>query len=959
MEAIVFFVLLFFGALIYAVIGVASLFGRTGEQREKLEALEKRLNRLDNEIYMLKKRFALGSEAASVYEAPPAAAEADDVAGEEDDALAGELPEGDFSPEADALPEEAFGPPGAAGGTGAYAHSAPKIPAGEEAPAAESPLWNSLKNFIKGGNLWVSGGVVLIFIALALLFTYMARRGYITVEMRIAGAALLGLAMTVCGWIFRKKRPTYFLVLQGGGIGILYLCVYAASRLLPYVSPALALLLMSLLLPPAIALALLQGSQPLALFGFLGGFAAPLLLSTEAGSHVFLFSYYAFLDLAVFVIVFFTFWRGLSCLAFLSTFISVIVWVFSSYKPELFWTVEPFICFYFVLFTLMGIGTGGRKGFSLRPYLDIPVSAGTPLAALILHWRILAGLSHGYAWSCIGFGALYLLLTVIIWKKRGEGMRILAEAYLASSVFLVNLAIPLELSARLTMAIWAGEGALLYYLGGRLRDKRVKVSGLVVYAASVIAFWCEDRLAPDAFFPLSPGFSGGLIIALAALVMALLNREDGKAPDKVQALSGDGGEGPKGNLPLLELLSRTLIAWGLIWWFSVWTFELYRVLDDPWPGCFIFASASALLFFFAGRVFRAPFFFLAMIPAPVSALCSVLGVFFYRSFYTRGSGLLSLWNYNFFRGLLGIAWLCFILSQALLLYLSGKKERGAVRPGLHASWVLVCLLSLCAVLSSSGRALTLSWNLSPSWTSLAGILPLFVFLAVSLSLEKGMRDLSFAHRSLLFFVFPLVLFCFAALWFLVTLFLPGDPRPLPFYLPLLNPLELQQAFCIMALIFWHFKFRSFTGDPGGDLPGGIPGPSLQLTVVLADIMGFLWLNAMLWRSMHFLGGLPWSGIGGADIYHLCLFLLWGIYGIGHIITGNKRPSRPVWIAGASLTVVDVLKLLFIDLAGEGTLIRIASFFIAGVLLLIIGWAAPLPPSSKAPEPKEPSHENKT
>jgi uncharacterized membrane protein len=953
--AVVFIALLVLGSLIYAAIGVALLFGRTGEQREKLEALENKLSLLEDEIHILKELSAPGSEAhgfdvhgseaASVYEAPPVDAVARN--GTAADRVAVDAAAGNSA--------AAVGDTAGRAASGAL--RAGGAPAGVEGPKTESALWNPLKNFIKGGNLWVSGGVVLIFIALALLFTYMARRGYITVEMRVAGAAFLGLAMTICGWIFRKKRPVYFLVLQGGGIGILYLCVYAASRLLPYVSPALALVLMSLLLPPAIALALLQGSQPLALFGFLGGFAAPLLLSTETGSHVFLFSYYAFLDLAVFVIVFFTFWRGLSCLAFLSTFVSAIVWVFSSYRPELFWTVEPFICFYFVLFTLMGIGSGGRKGFSLRHYLDIPVAAGTPLAALVLHWRILEGIGHGYAWSCIGFGALYLLLTVIIWKKRGEGMRILAEAYLGASVFLVNLAIPLELSARLTMALWAGEGALLYYLGGRLHDKRVKAAGLIAYAASVIAFWCEDRFVPGAKFLQNPNFLGPMIIALAALVMALSGREGEKVRDRE--------EGEHKALSFSEAVSRILIPWGLIWWFSAWAFELYRLLDNPWPACFIVTSASALLFFFAGRIFRAPLLFLAMTAAPAAALLQALGTFFYRFLYVPEGGFLSLWTYNFFHGLSGIAWLCFAFSQALLLYLSGRTQEGQespVKPGLHASWALVCLLSFCAVLSASGRALTVSWNLAPSWTSLAGILPLFVFLVVSLSLENRMKALSFAHRGLLFFVFPLVLFCAAALWFLVTLFLPGDPRPLPFYLPLLNPLELEQAFCIMALIFWYFKFRSFKGGPDKAVPGrdvqhkDIPGPSFRLTVGLADTMGFLWLNAMLWRSMHFLGGLPWSGIGGTDIYHLCLFLLWGTYGIGHIITGNKKASRPAWIAGAVLTVIDVAKLLLVDLAGRGTLIRIASFFIAGVLLLIIGWAAPLPPSSKAPETKEPSSE---
>ncbi|MDR0388981.1 MAG: DUF2339 domain-containing protein [Spirochaetaceae bacterium] len=955
MGGVVLIVLIILGAFIYAVFGVTALFGRTREQQEGLKTVRHRLRQLEEEVRILKESSASLPEAQRDAEAPAAFSQgrlpADSSAGADSGGgLSGAALADSTTAEGIAANTPDTGNVSDAGGSiSAATGTSPERPAAiSERPWTESPLWNSLKKFVQGGNLWVSGGVILIFIALALLFTYMARRGYITVEMRIAGGALLGLAMTVCGWIFRKKRPVYFLVLQGGGIGILYLCVYAAFRLLPYVSPVLALVLMSLLLPPAIALALLQGSQPLALFGFLGGFAAPLLLSTEAGSHVFLFSYYAFLDLAVFVIVFFTFWRGLSCLAFFSTFTAAIVWVFSSYSPEFFWTVEPFICFYFMLFTLMGIGSGGRKGFSLKYYLDIPAAAGTPLAALILHWRILKDISHGYAWSCIGFGALYLLLTVIIWKKRGKGMRFLAEAYLAASVFLVNLALPLELTTRLTMALWAGEGALLYYQGGRLRDKRVKVSGLIVYAASIIAFGFEDHFVSGAKFLQNPNFSGSLIIAAAALVMALSGR-------KAQELSGI--EEKEASLSFSALLSRILIPWGLIWYFFAWTFELCRVLDDPWPACFIFASLSALIFFFAGRVFRMPLFFLALIPAPASALCYVLWVFFYR---LSTAGGLSLWNYNFLQGLGGAAWLCFTLSQALLLYLSGKKtqEENPVKPGLHASWTLACLLSVCAVLSASGRALTVSWNLSPSWTSFAGILPLFVFLVASLSLEGRMKSASFSHRSLFFFVLPLTLFCAAGLWFLVTLFFPGDPRPLPFYLPLLNPLELEQAFCIMALIFWHFKFRSFGPDRDAKELSGkdIPGPSLRLTVILADSMVFLWLNAMLWRSMHFLGGLPWSGIGGADLYHLCLFLLWGIYGIGHIIIGNKKASRPIWIAGAVITVIAVLKLLLIDLAETGTLIRITSFFIAGVLLLVIGWAAPLPPSAKAPEAKEPHRE---
>jgi uncharacterized membrane protein len=935
---VVLIILIFFGAVVSAVIRAASFPGKINEQRKQLAELRGRVDKLEGEIQNLKSprapespgpvKAAFGAAGVSGPAEFAANAAAPGPAPSPSGAVFRAGPAGSAEPDANAAA------PGPA--------PSPAVPAADVRGRAGSALWRPLVNFVKSGNFWVSGGVALIFIALALFFTYMARRGYITVELRIAGAALLGLAMTVSGWVFRNKRRSYFLVLQGGGIGVLYLCVYAASRLIPYITPPLALLVMSFLIPPAIALALLQRSQPLAVFGFLGGFAAPLLLSSGSGSHIFLFTYYAFLDLAVFVIVYITLWRGLICLAFFSTFITALVWVFGSYEAGMFWSVEPFIFFYFALFTLTGIGTGGRKGFSLKQYLDIPAAAGTPPAVLLIHWRILADLNHGYAWSCVIFGALYLVLAAAVWKKRGRGMGLLARSYLAAAVFLVNLAIPLELTPGLTMALWAAEGALLYYLGGRLGDWRVKLGGLIVYAASVFAFFSEDHSrSPGTAFLRNTAFTGALIIALSALVMALSVREgsggkDRKTPEEAPVPAGEGGKA--GTLSFFRNLSPLFIAWGLLWWFCAWGLEFYRNLEEAAAAYFIFISANALLFFAGARLFRAPFLKLALILPPAFAFLYVPALLFSRPrFLPMYEGVTALWNHNFFRGLSGWAWLVFILSQGLLIYLSRRETRAAV----HGSWMLINLLVLTAVLSATGRALAA--GLSASWTSLAGILPLFVFSGTVLALGGKKFFSSLAHRRLLLFVFPLILVSAAGLWFLVTLFFRGDPAPLPLYIPLINPLELKQAFCVMLLVFWHARSRSFAG---------IPGPSTGLTAVLADIMVFLWLNAMLWRSVHFIGGVPWRGAGETDLYRFCLFVLWGMYGIGHIITGNKTASRPVWIAGSILALIDVFKLLVVDLAEAGTLPRIASFFIAGLFFLFIGWAAPLPPASTAKEPRD-------
>jgi uncharacterized membrane protein len=56
----------------------------------------------------------------------------------------------------------------------------------------------------------------------------------------------------------------------------------------------------------------------------------------------------------------------------------------------------------------------------------------------------------------------------------------------------------------------------------------------------------------------------------------------------------------------------------------------------------------------------------------------------------------------------------------------------------------------------------------------------------------------------------------------------------------------------------------------------------------------------------------------------------------------------VWLAGAVLVAVVVAKLFLVELTNTGGLPRIVSFIGVGVLLLITGYFAPLPPKRLAP-----------
>jgi uncharacterized membrane protein len=75
-----------------------------------------------------------------------------------------------------------------------------------------------------------------------------------------------------------------------------------------------------------------------------------------------------------------------------------------------------------------------------------------------------------------------------------------------------------------------------------------------------------------------------------------------------------------------------------------------------------------------------------------------------------------------------------------------------------------------------------------------------------------------------------------------------------------------------------------------------------------------------------------------------------------MIGGHLRVRREIWIAGAVLIGVVVAKLFFVELSNRGGMARIVSFIGVGILLLVVGYFAPLPPKRAAQATVEPTPE---
>ena len=91
-----------------------------------------------------------------------------------------------------------------------------------------------------------------------------------------------------------------------------------------------------------------------------------------------------------------------------------------------------------------------------------------------------------------------------------------------------------------------------------------------------------------------------------------------------------------------------------------------------------------------------------------------------------------------------------------------------------------------------------------------------------------------------------------------------------------------------------------------------------------------------------------SELFASDKVQTALAILWTLGGVVSMALSRRHASRSLWIGGAVLLGLTVLKLFLVDLGNSGTLERIVSFISVGLLLLVIGYIAPLPPQRDEP-----------
>lgn len=406
-------------------------------------------------------------------------------------------------------------------------------PAKPAPAAANTPSWIArpdglfakAKNWLFTGNLVAKLGLLILFLGVSFLLKYVSAQVTLPIELRLAGIALADIALLAWAWRIRIKRPGISLPLQGTALAILMLVTFGAFRLYELIPAGLAFAVLFVLTAFTCLLAVLQNAVWLAVFGIVGGFAVPLLVSTGSGNHIGLFSYYALLNAGVFAIALKRAWRVLNVLSFGFTFVVATTWGLLRYTPEHYLSTQLFLLLFVLFYIGIAIAYCARQAPRLKHYVDGTLVFGTPLAAMGLQYGLVRHFEFGLAFSALAAGLTYTGLAVALWRR--NGFKLLAEAFLALGIVFGTLAIPFALDGRWTSAAWALEGAGIVWVGLRQRQTLAWAFGLLVQGAAWIAFLTAMQDLNTASALQANIWLGCALLAAAALVMAYNFRRHG------------------------------------------------------------------------------------------------------------------------------------------------------------------------------------------------------------------------------------------------------------------------------------------------------------------------------------------------------------------------------------------------------------------------------------------------
>jgi uncharacterized membrane protein len=467
---------------------------------------------------------------------------------------------------------------------------------------------------------------------------------------------------------------------------------------------------------------------------------------------------------------------------------------------------------------------------------------------------------------------------------------------------------------------------------------------LLLQAFAFLTYFSAPELAVSRWPLVHAAFLGGLLLAVPVIATAWWAR---------RPLAHSGSRWAQGYAALEGKLSTPLFLFGALLWLQAWSQEAARMLPAPvvgqlaepaWTrssaqwlmaGVTLLSSLVALQWSERARWAVAAWPSRVTLPVLAFTLLAQWGA----------GGHVTDWP----------AWLGWPVILALHFWLMRRNELSGIQP-LHLSWQRWMRLqhsgSVWLVVALLGDLLW-SWVeraqlWGTAWASVVGVAAMTAVL-VELTLWAGRGAQRHSSR------WPLATHALdyswwaavplASLLWLSTFALAwtssGRTAPLP-YIPLLNPTDLVLLLAMGAMLLWRSVLLAVKPAPQG--VGALRHPAFWGAIGLLALVAIstVWL-----RIAHHYFGVPWTAVSLYDsfVVQTGYAILWTLMALALMIVAHRRGLRPPWLAGAALLALVIVKLIVVDLSNRGGGERIVAFIGVGLLMLVVGYFAPLPPKA--------------
>lgn len=371
-------------------------------------------------------------------------------------------------------------------------------------PTPDAPH-ESIESKITGKGFAVIG-IIALLVGVAFFLKYAFDNNWIGVTGRLMMGFMAGLGLLISGdFLHQKPRyRQYSVYLSGGGLAMLYLTIFAGTYVYELINPLFSIVLTFVVNIAGVVLALRAKEEGLAALAIFGGFLTPFLFGFGLIDHQFTFTYAIVLDTVVIAISFFQKWRKLYLLSFLGSYAIFFGWYAPSYSPESLGSTMLFLTTFYILFLIAPL----LPSFMRREQSDTHDIGVIAFNSLCYFWVAYAMLDPFYhpvmgfffvLWAVIALGIAVALRS--IHPEDRMGVALIGGVGLV----LATLAIPVQLTDRWITIAWAVEGAMLTWIGIKLKDQNARGFALLVLVIAVIRLWFIDSTLPgsiELFIPL-------------------------------------------------------------------------------------------------------------------------------------------------------------------------------------------------------------------------------------------------------------------------------------------------------------------------------------------------------------------------------------------------------------------------------------------------------------------------